>query len=291
MRDLKGKGALVTGAANGIGLGICRALAGAGVDLVLADIERDALERARAEIAALGVRATALPLDVSDRDAVMRGVADVTRALPKLHILVNNAGINFGGSPLLSVEPPQWAWIIGVNVMGAIHCLNAFVPLIRAHGEGGHIVNTASIGGLQVNPVLRNGPYAMSKYAVVATSETLALDLEGSGIGVSVFCPALVATTLGQSSRRRPAQFGGGYEPPPAPRRQMPTDAITPDAAGARVLHAIRHDEFFVFTHPDTRSWIEARHERIMAGFDQLDRYLAGNRASNARPHDTESKA
>ena len=275
MRDLKGKGAMVTGAANGIGLGICRALAKVGVDIVLADIERDALGRAHAEIAALGVKATPLLLDVSDRDAVMRAAQEVTRALPKLHILVNNAGIAFQGSPLLSVEPAQWAWIWNVNVMGALHCLNAFVPLIRAHGEGGHIVNTASICGLQVNPVLRNGPYAMSKYAVVAMSETLALDLEGSGIGVSVFCPALVATTLGQSARRRPAQFGGAYEPPPSPRQQMPTDAITPDAAGARVRHAIENDEFFVFTHPETRQWIEARHRRIMAGFDQLDRYLA----------------
>jgi NAD(P)-dependent dehydrogenase (short-subunit alcohol dehydrogenase family) len=281
MRDLTGKGAVVTGAANGIGLGICRALAGAGVDIVLADIEGDTLERARAEIASLGVKATALALDVSDRDAVTRAAHDVTRALPKLHILVNNAGIAFQGSPLLSVEPEQWAWVLGVNVMGAIHCLNAFMPLIRAHGEGGHIVNTASIGGFQVNPVLRNDPYAMSKYALVALSETLALDLEGSGIGVSVFCPALVASTLGQSARRRPARFGGAYVPPPSERRHMPTAAITPDAAGARVLHAIQHDEFFVFTHPETRLWIEARHRRIMAGFDALDRYLAakGRRA------------
>jgi NAD(P)-dependent dehydrogenase (short-subunit alcohol dehydrogenase family) len=270
----------VTGAANGIGLGICRALAKAGVDIVLADVEAEALERACGEIATFGVRATALPLDVSDRDAVMRAAADVPRALRKLHILVNNAGIAFQGSPLLSVEPGQWAWIWSVNVMGAIHCLEAFLPLIRAHGEGGHIVNTASIGGFQVNPVLRNGPYAMSKYAVVALSETLALDLEGSDIGVSVFCPALVTSTLGQSARRRPARFGGAYEPPPSLRRHMPTGAITPEAAGARVLDAIAHEEFFVFTHPETRQWIEGRHRRLMAGFDALDRYLAGQGGS-----------
>jgi len=284
MRDLKGKGAVVTGAANGIGLGICRALAKAGVDIVLADIEAEALQRACAEMRSLGVKAASVPLDVSDRAAVMRAAPEVARTLPKLHILINNAGIAFQGSPLLSVEPEQWAWIWSVNVMGAIHCLNAFVPLIRAHGESGHIVNTASIGGLQVNPVLRNGPYTMSKYAVVALSETLALDLEGSGIGVSVFCPALVATTLARSTRRRPARFGGAYAPPPSPLRQMPTDAITPDAAGDRVLHAIRHDEFFIFTHPETRQWIEARHHRIIAGFDQLDRYLARDNAASAPP-------
>src|SRR5437763_370916 len=115
MHNLKGKGAVVTGAANGIGLGICRALAKAGVDIVLTDIEGDALERACGEIGSLGVKATALPLDVSDRAAVMRAAQEVTRAVPKLHILVNNAGIAFEGSPLLAVEPEQWAWIWNVN--------------------------------------------------------------------------------------------------------------------------------------------------------------------------------
>jgi NAD(P)-dependent dehydrogenase (short-subunit alcohol dehydrogenase family) len=281
MRNLRGKSALVTGAANGIGLGICRALARAGVDIALADIEQASLERARAEIASLGVAAIALRVDVSDNDAVERAAGELRAAFPKLHILVNNAGITFAGSPLLGVTQPQWDWIFGVNVFGALNCLRAVVPLIREHGEGGHIVNTASIGGLQVNPELRNGPYAMTKYAVVAMSETLALDLDGSGIGVSVFCPALVATTLLRSSERRPARFGGPSEAPPAMRnRAMPTEAITPDAAGARVLRAIQEDEFFVFTHPETRAWIERRHRRLLDGFDRTDRYLATQSAA-----------
>jgi NAD(P)-dependent dehydrogenase (short-subunit alcohol dehydrogenase family) len=276
MRDLKGKAAVVTGAANGIGLGICRALARAGVDIALADIETEALERARAEIAGRGVKAVGIRLDVSDAGEVQRAAGEVAGSFEKLHILVNNAGITFAGSPLLGVTQQQWDWILGVNVFGQLNCLRAFVPLLQKHREGGHVVNTASIGGLQVNPQLRNGPYAMSKYAVVAMSETLALDLAGTGIGVSVLCPAVVATTLGQSFRRRPDRYGGPYQPdPPRSNRAVTTEAMSPDAAGERVRRAIEDDDFFIVTHPETRGWIEARHGRLMDGFDRLDRYLA----------------
>ena len=269
----------MTGAANGIGLGICHALAGAGVNIALADIEQEALDRACADIASRGVKATSLRVDVSDAQAVQSAADQVETAFGKLHILINNAGITFAGSPLLGVTQQQWDWIFGVNVFGALNCLRAFVPLIQKHGEGGHVVNTASIGGLQVNPQLRNGPYAMTKYAVVAMSETLALDLEGSGVGVSVFCPAVVATTLLQSAKRRPAKFGGPYQPDLAPsgrgNRVMTTPAMSPDAAGERVLRAIEDDEFFVFTHAETRAWIEERHRRLLDGFDRTDHYLA----------------
>ena len=280
MDNLKGKNAFVTGAASGIGLGICRALAREGVNLALADIERAPLDNAVAEIAGLGVKAFGVQLDVSDEAAVGRAAEKVAAGFERLHLLVNNAGVTFAGSPLLGVPQQQFDWIFGVNVFGMLHCLRAFVPLIRKHGEGGHILNTASIGGLQVNPQLRNGPYAMTKYAVVAMSETLALDLQGSGIGVSVFCPALVATNLMRSGNRRPERFGGPYQPgapaATAASRVMPTRAISPDEAGMRAVSAIRNDEFFVFTHSETRAWIEARHRRLMQGFDQVDAWLAG---------------
>ncbi len=279
MKDLKGKNAFVTGAASGIGLGICRALAREGVNVALADIEQGPLDSAVAEIAGLGVKALGVRLDVSDEAAVKKAANKVASGFDRLHLLVNNAGVTFAGSPLLGVPQSQFDWIFGVNVFGMLHCLRAFVPLIRNHGEGGHILNTASIGGLQVNPQLRNGPYAMTKYAVVAMSETLALDLEGSGIGVSVFCPALVATNLMRSANRRPEQFGGPYRPgapaATAASRVMPTKAISGDEAGLRAVAAIRNGEFFVFTHPETRAWIEARHRRMMQGFDQVDAWLA----------------
>jgi NAD(P)-dependent dehydrogenase (short-subunit alcohol dehydrogenase family) len=276
MRDLGGKNAFVTGAASGIGLGIARALARKGVNVALADIEQAPLDKAVGEIADLGVKALGVRLDISDEDEVRRAAGEVEAAFGDLHLLSNNAGVAFAGSPLLDVPQQQLDWIFGVNVFGTLHCLRAFVPLIRRHGQGGHVVNTASIGGLQVNPVLRNGPYAMTKYAVVAMSETLALDLEGTGIGVSVFCPALVATGLAKSPSRRPARFGGAYRPSGAtPPRVPPTPAISPDEAGERVRRAIEDDEFFVFTHPETRTWIEARHRRLLDGFDRVDAWVA----------------
>lgn len=284
MRELKGKNAFVTGAASGIGLGICRALAKAGVNVALADIEPEPLDKAVAEIAALGVQAFGIRLDVSDEAAVQRAAAEVESKFDALHILSNNAGVTFAGSPLLGVPQQQLDWIFGVNVFGTLHCCRAFVPLIRKHGQGGHIVNTASIGGLQVNPLLRNGPYAMTKYAVVAMSETLALDLEGTGIGISVFCPALVTTGLYKSAQRRPERFGGAYESSSTTTtaaRVMPTNAISGDEAGQRVRQAIVDNEFFVFTHPRTRAWIEDRHRRLMAGFDANDRYMAGQTGKN----------
>ena len=213
MKDIAGKVAFVTGAANGIGLGICRALARAGAHVALADIEPDTLARARSEIAGLGVRAIALPLDVSDADAVARAADAVEAEFGKVHIVCNNAGVSLGNVRLLEMTPAQWNWIFGVNVFGVVNGVQTFVPRILRHGEGGHIVNTASMAGLQVNPAIPGiGAYAMTKHAVIALSEALAMELRGSGIGVSVLCPAQVNTTLSDSGSRRPERFGGSYE-------------------------------------------------------------------------------
>ncbi len=212
MKDFSGKTAFVTGAANGIGLGICRALARDGVNIVLADIERAQLELARRELSAFNVRTRAIEVDVSDSVAFERAADQAEAEFGNIHFLFNNAGVTLGPAPLWEVTPAQWEWIFGVNIHGVINGIRTLVPRMRRHGEAGHVTNTASIGGLQVNPTLRNGSYAMTKYAVVAASEALALDLEGSNLGVSVLCPALVATTLHASSQRRPARLGGPFE-------------------------------------------------------------------------------
>jgi NAD(P)-dependent dehydrogenase (short-subunit alcohol dehydrogenase family) len=163
---------------------------------------------------------------------------------------------------------------MGVNVHGVINGIRALVPRMKAHGEAGHVVNTASIGGLQVNPALRNGAYAMTKYAVVAASEALALDLASSNLGVSVLCPAIVATTLYASAQRRPERLGGPFgRPKPEHAKAFHAAGIPPDDVGRRVLDAVARGEFFIFTHAEPREWIEARHQKLTAGFDALDRY------------------
>src|SRR5258708_5289103 len=149
--EFSGKTAFVTGAANGIGLGICRALARSGVNLVLADIEQAALEKARAELATFNVRTRAIQVDVSHAANVERAAEGAERDFGNIHLLFNNAGITMKPAPLWEVTPEQWDWIFGVNIPGAINGLRTLVPRMKAHGEAGHIVNTASIGGLQVN--------------------------------------------------------------------------------------------------------------------------------------------
>jgi NAD(P)-dependent dehydrogenase (short-subunit alcohol dehydrogenase family) len=277
MMDFSGKTAFVTGAANGIGLGICRALARSGVNIVLADIEQAQLEIARQELSTFNVRTRAIEVDVSDLTAFERAADEAEAEFGNIHFLFNNAGVSLGAAPLWDLTPAQWEWIFGVNIFGVINGIKALVPRMRSHGEPGHVVNTASIGGLQVNAKLRNGSYAMTKYAIVAASEALALDLEGSNLGVSVLCPALVATTLHASSQRRPARLGGPYQRPGADTSKAWHSAgLAPDDVGKRVLDAVARSEFFIFTHEEPREWIEARHARLLAGFDSIERYNAG---------------
>ena len=277
--EFSGKTAFVTGAANGIGLGICRALARNGVNIVLADIERAQLEIARRELATLNVRTRAIEVDVSDAAAFERAADEAEAEFGNIHFLFNNAAVPLGVMPLWEVTPGHWEWIFGVNVQGVINGIRTLVPRMRKHGEAGHVVSTASIGGLQVNPKLRNGSYAMTEYAIVALSEALALDLEGSAIGASVLCPALVATTLHASSRRRPARLGGPYDRPGADATKAWQSAgLSPDDVGRRVLDAVAACEFLIFTHEEPRTWIEKRHARILAGFDSIARYNARER-------------
>jgi NAD(P)-dependent dehydrogenase (short-subunit alcohol dehydrogenase family) len=278
--DFSGKTAFITGAANGIGLGICRALARNGANIVLADIEPTQLDIARHELSTFNVRIRTSEVDVSDAAMFERAADEAEAEFGNIHFLFNNAGVTLGAMPLWEVTPAQWEWIFGVNVHGVINGIRTVVPRMRRHGEAGHVVNTASIGGLQVNPKLRNGSYAMTKYAVVALSEALAPDLEDSEIGVSVLCPALVNTTLHASSRRRPARLGGPYERPGADvATAWQSAGLSPDDVGRRVLDAVARSEFFIFTHEEPRAWIEDRHARILAGLDSIARYNISERA------------
>jgi NAD(P)-dependent dehydrogenase (short-subunit alcohol dehydrogenase family) len=272
MRELEGKTAFVTGAGSGIGLGIARALAGAKVNLALADIEAAPLEAARTEIEALGVGVTATLLDVADREAMYQAAEDVERHFGRVDLLVNNAGVGFVGTPLDEISDRDFDWVIGVNLFGVIHGIKAFVPRIKRHGEGGHVVNTSSIGGFQVKPGWNHGLYALTKYAVVALSEGLEQDLEPHGIGVSVLAPAAVRSHIYQAGRNRPERHGGPFRrPEDHPVAGAAAAGMSPDAVGERVLGAIRRNELYIFTHPETREWLEQRHRRILAAYEAAD--------------------
>ena len=165
--------------------------------------------------------------------------------------------------------------------IGVVHGLEVFLPLIRQHGGEGHIVNTASIAGFQIGGHRRSGSYGAMKFAVVALSELIAHDLKDLPIGVSVLAPAAVKTRIYTSGENRPARFGGPYEEPGNnPFQNELDDGLEPDVVGERVVRAIRNREFYVFTHMHTRDWLLARHHRIIAAFDECEKWIA-ERATN----------
>lgn len=273
MRDFKGKTAIVTGAASGIGLGIAKALAGAGANIVLADLRPDGLAAAKATIEQLGGRTIAVPVDVSDPSSVERAGQAALDAFGALHVAVNNAGVAMHGTAIEDVSLDEWDWVMGVNVRGVINGIRTFVPLIRRHGADGHVVNTGSVSSLFVRQGRNQGAYAMTKYAVLALSEALEQELAGSGIGVSVLCPGGVDTAIFNSAATRPERFGGQYSRPgqEAMKSAFATGMLSPDVVGRRVLQAMQDNEFYILTHTGERAAITARHDRIRSAFDRAD--------------------
>lgn len=276
MSAVQGACAFVTGGASGIGLGMARALAAAGADICVADIEPEGVARAVAELSGGDVRVHGLVADVSSLVEMERARQEVEATLGTVDILANNAGVVFNAAPLWETPPEMVDWNLAVNVVGVYNGVRTFVPGMIERGHG-HVVNTSSIGGFQVrkHPVWHQGLYAATKYAVVALSEGLAHDLEHAGIKVSVLAPAWVATQIGQSDRNRPERFGG-----PAKGSQSEKSAeemaggMDPLAVGEHVVDAITHERMYVFTHPDQRDVVAARHESIMRGFAESQAYV-----------------
>lgn len=270
MKDFRQKTAVITGAASGIGRAIACRLAEAGAQLVLADIDGEALEATQREVAAMGAKTRAWIVDVSDRAAVEDLAHAAVAAFGRVHLLVNNAGVIMRSTPFLAAPAEDWDWLVGVNLLGVVHGVRAFLPAMRAHGEPAHIVNTASSVALHVNGDGPSAAYSMTKYGVVALSEALQVELRGTNVGVSVLCPAGVDTGIWRSTRRRPDRFGG----PELHDDDWPADVATESLwSAARVAHrlvdAIRGGEFFVFTHTNFRRTVAQRHAQIEAAFDR----------------------
>ena len=274
MRDFTSKTAIVTGAGSGIGLGLARAFARNGMAVVLCDIRKDRLDDALAQVRGLGARAIAVTTDVSDRASVENAAREAVAAFGALHVACNNAGVAMHGKPIAELSARDWEWVMGVNIGGAINGIQVFLPLIRAQGGEGHVVNTASIAGFHVHPGWNTGAYSMTKYAVVALSEALAQDLAGTPIGVSVLCPRAVDTDIHGSAANRPQRLGGPFERPENHfMADLIKDGMHPDDVGERVIHAIRNNEFFVFTDAALKSSIEERHRRIVSALDDSERW------------------
>lgn len=274
MRDLAGKAAFVTGGANGIGLALGHAFVEAGMKVMLADIEADALTAAVAELRKVGPDVHGVVCDVADAASVEQAARASIEAFGNVHVVCNNAGVA-GGSGIDDIALDTWRWVLDVNVMGVLHGIRSFLPHIRAHGEGGHFVNTASLAGLEAG--LGLSPYATSKYAVVAMSEGLAKQVNSLGIGVTVVCPGYVRTRIGESGRNRPERYGPAKRLDPnsaagklaASQASLQKAGIEPAEVAARTLAAIREGELYVFTHPEMRDGVDARLASIIAALDK----------------------
>jgi NAD(P)-dependent dehydrogenase (short-subunit alcohol dehydrogenase family) len=268
METLTDSTVVVTGGASGIGYALARAFAAAGSNVVIADVEADALEAARA---ALPADTLAVRTDVSVVADVEALAAATLERFGRVDVLCNNAGVSTFNL-LEHQTPDDWKWVFDVNFWGVVHGVQTFLPIMRAQGTPGHVVNTASIAGL-LSGVVFLGPYAASKVAVVSLSETLRdeLAMAGSPIGVSVLCPSATNTNVMEAERNRPPQRGTETRTPEADQFLQAIkagftgpDGLEPDAVAAQVLDAIRHDRFWVVTHSDLRPALEQRFASIL---------------------------
>lgn len=264
MREFAGKTAFITGGASGLGLSMAHAFGDAGMQVMLADIEEAPLAAAVAELESRQIKVASVLCDVSQRAAVEAAAAETVKVFGKVHLVCNNAGVGAGG-PVGSVAAADWDWVVAVNLMGVVYGVEAFLPHIRAHGEGGWFVNTASMAGMISPPGME--PYTATKFAVVAMSEGWSGQLAAENIGVSVLCPGFVRTAINRSGRTRPDRFGGAKEPV-ATNVPSPVDSgIDPELVGRRVREAVQAGQLYIFTHPDMRGLAEARFARILDAF------------------------
>jgi NAD(P)-dependent dehydrogenase (short-subunit alcohol dehydrogenase family) len=264
LKELEGKVAFVTGGASGIGLGMVRAMLSRGMKVVAADIRQDHLDHATNEIGQ-NARSHFLLLDVTDRKAMADAAAETERVFGKIHIVCNNAGAGIiGGAREASYD--DWDWSIAVNLTSVFNGVHTFLPYMRKHGEGGHFVNTASIGALLPSNIL----YGAAKGGVMTLSEALCGELAAKSVGVTCLLPGPTATNINQVAALRPDKYQntrlGTFEGQLRQRKNSPY-WMDPLEVGQMVVDAIERNLLFVFTHNEHREGVAKRFEAIMAAF------------------------
>jgi NAD(P)-dependent dehydrogenase (short-subunit alcohol dehydrogenase family) len=255
-----GKVAVVTGGGSGIGRALALALAREGARIVVADVDEAAAAETVRRVAAVGAEGLAVRTDVADRRQVDALADRVFDRYGVTHLLCNNAGVVVHGA-LESATWEDWQWVMGVNLWGVVHGLLAFVPRMIAGGQGGHVVNTASMAGLIASQGL--GVYNTTKYAVVGLSETLAKDLRPHRIGVTVLCPMGVATRIREAGRNRPAALRNAAGAPEAHEMTLIGRTLDPDEVAAQTLAAVRAGALYVITHDEALEPLRRRFQRL----------------------------
>ncbi len=266
MRNFDGKTAVVTGAASGMGRAFAERFAKAGMNVVLADIEKEALDRAVTELRQAEHNVIGVVTNTMLRESVTALADEAKREFGNVHMLFNNAGVAGGrpGAAIWEAPDSDWDWVMGVNFWGVLYGLQAFVPRMLAHGEEGHIVNTASEAGLLPN----FGIYGVSKHGVLSLSETLYNDLKArdAKISASVLCPGIVRTNIDRAERNRPEDLAdaatAGMERPISGMIQRGMD---PANVAEIVYESVTHDRFYILPHPTWDGMVRDRVEHILA--------------------------
>jgi len=270
MQQFRDKVAVITGGASGIGLALARRAAEEGMKLALADIEEAALAAAAAELRGQGAQVLTVKTDVSRGEDVERLAEQTLKAYGGVHLVCNNAGVGGVRARTWEASAKDWQWVLGVNVWGVIHGVRVFTPIMLGQGEEGHIVNTASAAGFV--SMASTAPYAVSKHSVVTLSEVLYHDLkaEDAKVGVSVLCPAWVATSIWDSQRNRPDDLRDHADSAEARARRealrtlLEKGKVTAADVAGMTFEAIASDRFYIFPHPKIRNDIRTRMEDIL---------------------------
>ncbi|MBS1873646.1 MAG: SDR family NAD(P)-dependent oxidoreductase [Acidobacteria bacterium] len=271
MNDFRGRVAVVTGGASGIGLALARRFAAEGMKVLIADIEESALNAAVRSLADEGAEAAGERCDVADHAQVETLADSAYSRFGAVHILANNAGVGSAPGAAWRQSHADWKWVLGVNLWGAINGVRAFMPRMIEQDTEGHIVNTASLAGLMAMPF--GAPYQVSKFGVVALSESIYYELAatGSKLRVSVLCPAWVKTNILTSMRNRPAELANPEE------TEIPGEwlqafsatidaGLAPETVAGHVMDAIREERLYIWTHPEFKDAVAARHSNIVEG-------------------------
>ncbi|NWK96159.1 NAD(P)-dependent oxidoreductase [Sphingobium lactosutens] len=265
MADVRGRTAFITGGANGIGLGIARALVRAGANVVIADIREEALAQAKADLGA-DAQVETVQLDVTDRAGFARAADAAEARFGKIHMLIGNAGVGVMG-PVLDARYDDWDWGLGVNLGGVINGLVTILPRIKAHGEGGQVVTTSSQSALL--PISYSAIYTAAKAAVLGISEAIRGELAAENIGVSAFMPGPVQSNIAHSGELRPAEYrsDSGYRQREEDLEKRPVSPLwmSADEVGERVLAGICDNDLYILTHPEFADGMRTRFDAILA--------------------------
>ncbi len=276
MSEFAGKTIVISGGAEGIGFSIAMAMGKQGMKVVLGDIDGAQLKLAEAQLTQAGIEVLTAQMDVTSLDQWQALADQAIARFGKIHMLVNNAGVGGGTGSIEQTDNNQWRWVMDVNLMGVINGTQVMVPLIKQHGEGGWLLNVASMAGMGGVPY--GGAYTASKVAVVGMSESWFAELQPHNIQVSVLCPAFVKTRINLSSRNMQSDYkteATRSEATPqqaamaAHMQKIIDNGLAVDIVGERVVEALKAKELYIFTHPNYRPSTQARAQAIDAAFER----------------------